>query len=155
MRVLVDTCTFLWMTDDAPELSTQARTIVTNPDKEAYLSVASVWEIAVKHAFGKLPLPEPPRQFVPTQQALLVLMTLPIEEAAVLTLDRLPALHRDPFDRVLICQALAPGLVIVNPDPQIQQYPIPTLWEQRSIVSSTGYASPAISSFSLCGRKTG
>jgi len=128
MRVLVDTCTFLWMADDAPELSGQARTTVTNPDNEVYLSAASVWEIAIKHALGKLPLPEPPRQFVPAQQMLLALTTLPIEEAAVLALDRLPTLHRDPFDRILVCQALTHGLVIVSPDPQIQQYPVPTLW---------------------------
>ena len=128
MRVLVDTCTFLWMADDAPELSGQARTVVTNPDNEVYLSAASVWEITIKHALGKLPLPEPPRQFVPAQRALLALTTLPIEEAAVLALDRLPALHRDPFDRILVCQALTHGLVIVSPDPQIQQYPIQTLW---------------------------
>jgi PIN domain nuclease of toxin-antitoxin system len=126
--MLVDTCTFLWMADDAPELSGQARTVVTNPDNEVYLSAASVWEIAIKHALGKLPLPEPPRQFVPLQRELLALTTLPIEEAAVLALDRLPALHRDPFDRILVCQALTHGLVIVSPDPQIQQYPIPTLW---------------------------
>lgn len=128
MRVLVDTCTFLWMADDAPELSRQARTVVTNPDNEVYLSAASAWEIAIKHALGKLPLPEPPRQFVPSQRMLLALTTLPIDEAAVLALDRLPALHRDPFDRILVCQALTQGLVIVSPDPQIQQYPIPTLW---------------------------
>ncbi len=128
MKILVDTCTFLWMADDAPELSTSARTVVTNPDNEVYLSAASVWEIAIKHALGKLPLPEPPRQFVPAQRTLLALTALPIEEAAVLALDRLPTLHRDPFDRVLVCQALTHGLVIVSPDPQIQQYPIPTLW---------------------------
>src|SRR5215210_681029 len=102
MRVLVDTCTFLWMADDAPELSAQARAIVTDPNNEVYLSAASVWEIAIKYALGKLPLPELPRQFVPAQRTLLGLTTLPIEEAAVLTLDRLPALHRDPFDRILI-----------------------------------------------------
>lgn len=128
MKVLVDTCTFLWMADDAPELSESARTVVTNPDNDVYLSAASAWEIAIKHALGKLPLPEPPRQFVPSQRTLLALTPLPIEEAAVLALDRLPTLHRDPFDRVLVCQALTHGLVIVSPDPQIQQYPIPTLW---------------------------
>jgi PIN domain nuclease of toxin-antitoxin system len=124
----VDTCTFLWMADDAPELSTQARTLVTNPDNEVYLSAASEWEIAIKHMLGKLSLPEPPRQFVPTQRTLLALTALSIKEATVLALDRLPALHRDPFDRILVCQALTHGLVIVSPDPQIQQYPISTLW---------------------------
>ena len=127
MKVLVDTCTFLWMADDAPELSRPARTIVTDPDNEVYLSAASAWEIAIKHTLGKFPLPEPPRQFVPTQRTLLALAALSIEEEAVLALDRLPALHRDPFDRLLVCQALTHGLVIVSPDPQIQQYPVRTL----------------------------
>ncbi|MBM4259241.1 MAG: type II toxin-antitoxin system VapC family toxin [Deltaproteobacteria bacterium] len=54
MKLLIDTCTFLWMADDAPELSTQARTVVTHPDNEVYLSAASVWETALKHALGKL-----------------------------------------------------------------------------------------------------
>ena len=128
MNVLVDTCTFLWMADDAPELSEQARAVVTKPDNDVYLSAASAWEIAIKHALGKLLLPEPPRQFIPSQRTLLALTPLPIEEADVLALDRLPTLHRDPFDRVLVCQALTHGLVIVSPDPQIQQYPIRTLW---------------------------
>ena len=128
MKVLVDTCPFLWMADDAPELSRQARTIVTDPDNEVYLSAASAWEITIKHALGRLPLPDLPRQFVPTQRTLLALAALPIEEEAVLALDRLPPLHQDPFDRLLVCQALVHGLVVVSPDPQIQQYPIRTLW---------------------------
>ena len=128
MKVLVDTCTFLWMADDAPELSGPARTIVTDPDNEAYLSAASAWEIAIKHTLGKLPLPDSPRHFIPTQRTLLALTALPIEEEAVLALDRLPLLHRDPFDRLLVCQALTHGLVIASPDPQIQQYPVRTLW---------------------------
>ena len=128
MKVLVDTCTFLWMADDASELTDQARTTVINPDNEVYLSAVSAWEIAIKYALDKLPLPAPPRQFVPTQRTLLALTTLPIEEEAVLALDRLPSLHRDPFDRLLICQALTHGLVLVSPDPLIQQYPVRTLW---------------------------
>ena len=128
MKVLVDTCTFLWLADDAPELSGPARTIVTDPDNEVYLSAASAWEIAIKHTLGKLPLPDSPRHFIPTQRTLLALTALPIEEEAVLALDRLPLLHRDPFDRLLVCQALTHGLVIASPDPQIQQYPVRTLW---------------------------
>jgi len=128
MNVLVDTCTFLWMADDAPELSDRARLTVIDPDNEVYLSAASAWEIAIKHALGKLPLPEQPGQFVPAQRALLGLTTLPVEEEAVLAVARLPALHRDPFDRLLICQALTHGLVLVSPDPLMQQYPVRTLW---------------------------
>ena len=128
MNVLVDTCTFLWMADDAPDLSEQARLTVIDPDNEVYLSAVSAWEIAIKHALGKLPLPDQPGQFVPTQRALLGLTTLPVEEEAVLAVARLPALHRDPFDRLLICQALTHGLVLVSPDPLMQQYPVRTLW---------------------------
>lgn len=128
MNVLVDTCTFLWMADDAPELSDQARLTVIDPDNEVYLSAVSAWEIAIKHALGKLPLPEQPGQFVPAQRALLGLATLPVEEEAVLAVARLPTLHRDPFDRLLICQALTHGLVLVSPDPLMQQYPVRTLW---------------------------
>ena len=128
MNVLVDTCTFLWMAGDAPELSDQARLTVIDPDNEVYLSAVSAWEIAIKHALGKLPLPDQPGQFVPAQRALLGLTTLPVEEEAVLAVARLPALHRDPFDRLLICQALTHGLVLVSPDPVMQQYPVRTLW---------------------------
>ena len=71
MNVLVDTCTFLWVADDVPELSEQARLTVIDPDNEVYLSAVSAWEIAIKHALGKLPLPDPPGRFVPTQRTLL------------------------------------------------------------------------------------
>ena len=106
----------------------EARLTVIDPDNEVYLSAASAWEIAIKHALGKLPLPDQPGQFVPTQRALLGLATLPVEEEAVLAVARLPALHRDPFDRLLICQALTHGLLLVSPDPLMQQYPVRTLW---------------------------
>ncbi len=128
MNVLIDTCTFLWMADDAPELSEQARLTVIDPDNEVYLSAVLAWEIAIKHALGKLPLPDPPGRFVPTQRTLLGLTPLPIEEEAGLAVGRLPTLHRDPFDRLLVCQALTHGLVLVSPDPLIQQYPARTLW---------------------------
>ncbi len=128
MRVLVDTCTFLWMADDAPELSAQARAVVTDPNNEVYLSAVSAWEIAIKYALGKLPLPDVPSRFVPAQRTLLALTALPIEEEAVLALERLPSLHRDPFDRLLVCQTITHSLIIVSPDPKIQQYPVRTLW---------------------------
>jgi PIN domain nuclease of toxin-antitoxin system len=128
MKLLVDTCTFLWMADDAPELSARAREAVTNPTNEVYFSAASAWEITIKYALGKLPLPEPPGAFVPTQREQLALTALAIEEESVLALDRLPSFHRDPFDRLLVCQAITHGLVIVSPDPKIQQYPVRTLW---------------------------
>jgi len=65
MRVLLDTCTFLWVLTDAPELSERAREVFQDPANEVFLSSVSVWEIVVKYALGRLPLPEPPERFVP------------------------------------------------------------------------------------------
>ena len=128
MRVLLDTCTFLWIAADSPELSERCRAVFRDPDDEILLSVASTWEIAIKHQLGKLPLPVPPQEFVPEQRRAHRIDSLSLDEAAALHLPLLPPLHRDPFDRVLACQAIADGLVILTPDPLIRQYPIRTEW---------------------------
>jgi PIN domain nuclease of toxin-antitoxin system len=124
----LDTCTFLWIVTDAPELSNTARTYFTNPDHECFLSSVSTWEMTVKHALGRLPLPNPPDQFIPTQRELHGITTLPLDEEATLYLSRLPSLHSDPFDRMLICQALAQGLILLTPDEEITRYPVRTIW---------------------------
>lgn len=128
MNVLLDTCTFLWVCAGAPDLAASARRTFSDPGNEIYLSAVSAWEIAVKHAIGKLPLPDPPDRFVPHQRALHAIHALPLDEAAVLQLGKLPRLHRDPFDRMLVCQAVAHGMVLLTPDPLIEQYPIRTQW---------------------------
>jgi len=128
MRLLLDTCTFLWVISGAPDLSTRARELIADPDNEVFLSAASNWEIAVKHALGRLPLPEPPNRFVPDQRAQHGIDPLPIDEESALHLGRLPPLHRDPFDRILVCQAIVHGLTLVGPDPLITQYPLRTTW---------------------------
>lgn len=113
---------------DSPELSDTARRLYSDPDNEVYLSVASAWEIIVKHNLGKLPLPEPPHEFIKKWRNLHQIDSLPLDEAAVLQLPRLPEYHRDPFDRVLICQAIANSMVILTPDEHITKYPIRTEW---------------------------
>lgn len=128
MRLLLDTCAFLWITSDAPELSPTARGLFADPDNEVLLSAVSAWEIAVKHALGKLPLPDPPALFVPAMREQHLMLPLPLEEHATLVLASLPSHHRDPFDRMLVCQALAHGLTLLTPDPLIRQYPVPTVW---------------------------
>jgi len=92
------------------------------------LSAVSSWEIAVKFGLGRLSLPSPPSKFVPDQRRLRGVESLPLEEDAVLHVQRLPRLHNDPFDRMLVCQALVHGLVILTPDELITQYPARTLW---------------------------
>ncbi len=128
MRLLLDTCTFLWVVGGAPELSARARQAFADPGNEVYLSAASAWEIAVKHRLGRLPLPETPDRFVPQARDAHGIDRLDIDEAAALHVARLPDLHRDPFDRILVAQALLGGLVLVTPDEALRQYPAPTLW---------------------------
>ena len=128
MKLLLDTCTFLWIVSGAPELSDRARTLFADPENEAYLSTVSDWEMALKHALGRLPMPEPPARFVPAQREAHGIDSLPLDEEAALHLDRLPALHQDPFDRMLVCQALVHGLAIVTPDRLIAQYPVRIVW---------------------------
>jgi PIN domain nuclease of toxin-antitoxin system len=88
----------------------------------------SVWEISVKYALGKLPLPQPPEKFIPIQREKHMVDPLGLDENSVLHLNRLPQLHKDPFDRMLICQAINHGLVILTPDELISQYPVASKW---------------------------
>ena len=128
MNILLDTCTFLWIVTDAPELSTRARELFQDSDNAVYLSSVSAWEIAVKYMLGRLPLPETPERFVGPMRTRHSIMPLTLEEYAVVMLPRLPELHKDPFDRMLICQALAHQLVLLTPDALIRQYPVPVVW---------------------------
>jgi PIN domain nuclease of toxin-antitoxin system len=128
MRLLLDTCTFLWITLDAPELSADARRLFADPANEVFLSAVSVWEISVKYALGKLPPPQTPEVFVPHSRAVHGVASLPLSEAAVVRLSTIPAFHKDPFDRMLVCQAIAEGMTLLTPDPVIRAYPVGTIW---------------------------
>ena len=128
MRVLLDTCTFLWIVGGAKELSPRAREVFADPANEAFLSAASAWEIAVKHRLGKLPLPRAPDEFVPEQRAAHGIEPLPMDEEAALHVAKLPDMHHDPFDRMLVAQALVGGLVLLTPDDSVRQYPVRVLW---------------------------
>ena len=128
MNILLDTCTFLWIVSGSPELSEVARKHFSDPANEVYLSVASAWEIIVKNKIGKLPLPGLPHEFVKKWRTRHEIDSLPLDEAAVLQLSRLPDYHKDHFDRILICQAIAGGMVILTPDPRITKYPVRAEW---------------------------
>lgn len=78
--------------------------------------MVSSWEIAIKYVLGTLPLPEPPDRFIPRQRERLAVESLPLDEESALHLARLPQLHRDPFDRILVCQAIVGGMILVTPD---------------------------------------
>lgn len=128
MRVLVDTVTFLWLVIGSPRLSPRAVDLLQSPANDLFLSAASAWEIALKYAKGHLPLPQPPERLVPAQREAHGIEPLPVDEESTLHLARLPRLHRDPFDRLLVSQAIVHGLVILTPDPLVSQYPARTLW---------------------------
>jgi PIN domain nuclease of toxin-antitoxin system len=128
LRLLLDTCTFLWAVDGHARLTETAREAIANPDNEVYLSAVSAWEIAVKQARGNLTLTEPASRYVPKYRKSLGVLELPLDESSALEVGRLPAMHKDPFDRMLVCQAIAHGLTIVTPDPLITQYPARTVW---------------------------
>lgn len=98
------------------------------PENKVFLSSISAWEIAVKCGLGKLTLPAPPDAFIPEQRDRHGIAALPLHEDAALQLPRLPALHRDPFDRMLICQSIAHGMAIMTPDELIRQYPVRCVW---------------------------
>jgi PIN domain nuclease of toxin-antitoxin system len=128
VRLLLDTSTFLWIVGGAKQLSPRARELFSDPANEAFLSAASAWEIAVKHRLGKLPLPQAPDEFVPAQRSAHGIEPLAVDEESALHVAKLPDLHRDPFDRLLVAQALVGGLVLLTPDQDIRQYPVRALW---------------------------
>lgn len=126
MKFLLDTHIFLWFISGDKQLSASALSYIRNPENEIYLSAASVWEIVVKCQIGKLPLPEPPETFIPEQRQKHQIASLVIDEQTVSYLSTLPTLHRDPFDRILICQALQHNMTIITVDTAITAYPVTT-----------------------------
>ena len=124
MRILLDTHIFLWFISGDTQLSTDIRDAIRDPDNEVYLSAVSVWEAIVKYQLGKLPLPEPPETYLPKQRDLHQISSLNLDENSVIQLSKLPLLHRDPFDRMLICQALQNGLTIATVDLAVRAYPV-------------------------------
>lgn len=128
MNILLDTCSFLWFILGSDDLSANAREVFTEPENDVYLSAASCWEIGVKWSLGRLHLPEDPGTFLPRQRMQHAIDPLPIDEAATFHLPKLPRYHNDPFDRILICQAIEHSLILLTPDQLISQYPVRTIW---------------------------
>lgn len=127
MKILLDTHIFLWFITGDARLSMHIQDAIRNLDNEVYLSVVSVWEALVKYQLGKLPLSESPETYLPEQRDRHLITSLSLDEGSVAQLVKLPSLHRDPFDRMLICQALQYGLTIVTIDAAIRAYSINVL----------------------------
>ena len=126
MNLLLDTHVFLWL-QTAPERLGDQLSKVEDERNDLFLSAASAWEIAVKYELGKLPLPEAPERYVPARMAAIGARAVPIEHPHALAVASLPPLHRDPFDRMLVAQAMLLDLTIATADPAVAQYAIATL----------------------------
>jgi PIN domain nuclease of toxin-antitoxin system len=124
MRILLDTQCWLWMAARPAKLSREARSLVESTEHELLFSAASAWEIAIKHALGKLSLPELPVRYVPTRMEILRTSPLPIEHSHALRVAVLPPHHRDPFDRVLVAQAQIENVPILTSDPVFEEYEV-------------------------------
>ena len=128
MKLLLDTHALLWFIGNHPQLSVPARESIENPRHDKFVSAASLWEIAVKLSLEKLKLPHPFDAVFPHQLEVNGFELLPISCGQLHQLVSLPFHHRDPFDRLLIAQALTDEMTIVTRDPEFAKYPAKTLW---------------------------
>jgi PIN domain nuclease of toxin-antitoxin system len=124
MRLLLDTHAFLWYITDDPRLPVAAAEAIQDESSEVFLSVVSVWESLAKHQLGKLLLPTPADEYLRHRREQHGITSLPFDEPSLSHLLRLPLHHRDPFDRMLICQALQHDLQIITVDPLFAKYPV-------------------------------
>lgn len=124
MNLLLDANIFIWMSMQPNKLSPALRAALQNPAYRAVLSVVSLWEMQIKYQNGKLSLPAPVQRFVTTQVRLRNIQLLPVSDAHVWMLNVLPLHHRDPFDRLLIAQAIVEGYTLASADAVFQKYPV-------------------------------
>ncbi|NCN04930.1 MAG: type II toxin-antitoxin system VapC family toxin [Spirochaetales bacterium] len=130
MKVLLDTHTFLWWSLEPRKLPSFLLKVLQEPENQIFLSTVSSWETQIKRGLGKITLYEPLKDIIQREITLNNWEVLPVMLHHTWELDRLPPLHRDPFDRLLIAQALAENLTIATKDSFICQYPeIELIWE--------------------------
>lgn len=128
MKLLLDTHTFIWWDSEPFKLSANVLTQLQSPSNTILLSVASIWEMQIKHQLGKLPLRLPLTRIIEEQQQNNGIILLPILSEHVLALDQLPLHHKDPFDRLLIAQTNCEGATLVSNDMLIAPYAVNLLW---------------------------
>lgn len=128
MRLLLDTHTFIWFVTDNPKLSETARGLINDGNNEIWLSTASIWEMAIKQSTGKLSFGLPFRVFIEQQVSLNRIDILNINLDHIEVVVTLPFDHRDPFDRLIIAQAMVEQIPILSADSVFDAYPIQRLW---------------------------
>ncbi len=131
MTFLLDTHAFLWFVNNHRSLSTEARNTIEDRQSLIFLSIASVWEMAIKSSLGKLAVPMPHQSFVEREMSINEIAIFPasIEHAEIVANLPFPSSgHRDPFDRLLIAQALAENIPVISGDAAFDQYPVERIW---------------------------
>lgn len=128
MKLLLDTHAFLWMILGDSRMPDALRSTLRSEDNSVWLSAISIWEIVLKQSQGRLVLPGPGAGYAAGHRRRHYISPLPLDETTADHLTRLPLLHKDPFDRMLICQAIEHDMTLVTADDQIRRYPIKTLW---------------------------
>jgi PIN domain nuclease of toxin-antitoxin system len=124
MKFLLDTNVFLWALAEEHKLNTSAQDILKSPLSELYFSAAGSWEIGIKFALGTLPLPKPPSEYIPNALRLWAIRALDITHEHALHAGELPGHHRDPFDRLLIAQAITEQMTLLTADRALQKYKV-------------------------------
>jgi len=128
VRVLLDTRAFLWWVLEDPRLSARAQSGIKAQEDDVLVSAVSAWEIAIKSADARLDLPEPAQTYVPDRIAANGFRELDLTVEHAVRVAGLPAIHRDPFDRLLIAQAQVEGIPILTSDPAIARYDVDIIW---------------------------
>jgi len=127
MKIILDTHTFLWFINDSPELNNSAAELIES-DIDLWISIASLWEISIKVNLNKLDLPDDYEKFIPHQIAINNIEILPVSLQHLIVLTKLPLHHRDPFDRLLIAQAIAEEVPIISIDKKFDLYEVNRQW---------------------------
>lgn len=128
MRALLDTHSLLWFLVGDLHLTEKARRIIENPEHDILASTASLWEVAIKHSLGKLQLAAPFEELFPHHLSLNSIALLAIHLDHVTRVSSLPFHHRDPFDRLLVAQALVEGIPILSGDDALDAYGVERIW---------------------------
>jgi len=128
MKLLLDTHTFLWWITDDPQMSDKALELMADSQNNLYWSAVSSWEVAIKYALNRLPLPDTPAIFLPAELGKNRIESLPVMDAHACQAGLLPRYHRDPFDRMLVAQAQVESLGIISNDSQIKLYDVNIYW---------------------------
>jgi len=128
VQYLLDTHVLLWWITSDKRLSSKARALITSSRNTLYWSVASSWEVSIKHALGRLVFNEPPEVLIPAELERNRIETLVITNAHAFMTGKLPIPHKDPFDRLLVAQARIESLTIVSNDALLNRYDVDVFW---------------------------